>query len=192
MTMPTIMALHKVARLLSLVACAVANAQSPAGMASPAGATALFDPIARVATHPRCVNCHQAEVPRQTELSLRHTQGVLRGRDGHGARGMQCASCHQGANTAEGRVPGAKHWQLAPLSMSWQGLKAGEICRQMQDPFRNGNRRTPAQVINHMASDPLVLWAWEPGGERSKPPLSHADFLRALHVWAQQGMPCRS
>ena len=97
---------------------------------------------------------------------------------------------YQGSNSADGRVPGAKHWQLAPLSMQWQGLKPAELCRQLKDPARNGNRRTAAQLIKHMATEPLVLWAWAPGSGRSLPPLSHADFLTALQAWADLGMPC--
>lgn len=151
-----------------------------------------FEPVARVVMHPRCVNCHQAEAPRQTDLGTRHTQGVVRGKDGRGAVGQKCVACHQASNSANGLVPGAPHWHLAPTSMRWQGMDAGEICRQMKDPARNGNRRTGSQVIDHMATDPLVLWAWAPGTGRSQPPLSHAEFLAALRVWADQGMPCPS
>lgn len=171
---------------LSTLALATAHAQ-PEAAKPPAP---LFDPIARVVMHPRCVNCHQADAPRHTDLSTRHTQGVVRGKDGHGAAGQNCVACHQSGNSANGQVPGAKHWHLAPASMSWQGLKAGEICRQMKDPARNGNRRTGAQVIEHMSTDPLVLWAWAPGTGRSQPPMSHADFVAALRTWADKGMPC--
>lgn len=74
--------------------------------------------------------------------------------------------------------------------MRWQGMHADDICRQMKDPARNGNRRTGAEVIDHMATDPLVLWAWAPGTGRSQPPVSHADFLAGLRAWADHGMPC--
>lgn len=174
--------------VLLLSTLTLAGAQAQTATASPP--TTAFDPIARVVMHPRCVNCHQVEAPRQTDLGTRHTQGVLRGKSGHGAIGQNCVACHQAANTANGRVPGAPHWHLAPASMSWHGLGAGDICRQMKDPARNGNRSTSAQVIDHLATDPLVLWAWAPGAERSAPPLSHAEFLAALRVWADRGMPC--
>lgn len=140
--------------------------------------------------HPRCINCHQVEAPRQTDRRTIHTQGVLRGKDGRGAVGMACASCHQETNMADGRVPGAKNWHLAPLSMNWQGLGKGDMCRQIQDPARNGNHRGAAKVIEHMKADPLVLWAWEPGAARTRPPMSHAAFVAALQTWAAQGMPC--
>ena len=173
---------------LMLMSSITASAQVP--MANTSAEAALFEPIASVLTHPRCLNCHQAEAPRQTDKGIRHAQGVVRGKDGHGAPGQMCMACHQASNTANDQVPGAPHWHLAPTSMSWQGLKAGDICRQIKDPARNGNRHSAAQVIDHMASDPLVLWAWKPGASRSTPPLSHPEFLAALRTWADRGLPC--
>ena len=173
---------------LCLLAAAAGNAQ-PKEVEAERDAH-LFEPIAGVLMHPRCLNCHQVEAPRQTDKGIRHAQGVVRGPDGHGRPGQTCSACHQDRNTANGLVPGAKHWHLAPASMSWQGLKPGEICRQVKDPARNGNRRSAEQVIDHMATDPLVLWAWQPGSGRAQPPLSHADFLAALRSWTDRGQPC--
>jgi hypothetical protein len=81
-------------------------------------------------------------------------------------------------------------WHLAPLGMNWQGLGKKGICLQLRDPARNGNRRTPKEVIEHMETDPLVLWAWNPGAGRSKPALLHEEFMRALKNWADAGLPC--
>ena len=150
----------------------------------------LFDPIASVVTHPRCINCHQAEAPHQTDAVRPHRQRVVRGAAGHGSVVLQCAACHQAANSPDGKVPGAPHWHLAPLSMNWAGLTKGQICEQLKDPRRNGDRRTAQQVIEHMREDKLVLWAWQPGNDRSTPPLSHADFVKALQVWESAGLPC--
>ncbi len=74
--------------------------------------------------------------------------------------------------------------------MSWHGLKAGDVSRQIKDPARNGNRRSAPEVIEHMATDQLVLWTWQPGAGRSQPPMSRAEFLATLRVWAHPGMPC--
>lgn len=150
----------------------------------------LFDPIASVVTHPRCINCHQVDAPRQTDAVRLHRQRVVRGADGHGSVALQCSACHQTSNSPDGKVPGAPHWHLAPLSMNWAGLTNGQICEQLKDPRRNGDRRTPEKVIEHMRDDKLVLWAWEPGADRTKPPLSHADFMKALHAWEVAGLPC--
>jgi mono/diheme cytochrome c family protein len=169
---------------LALLLCAVGVVQ-----AAPQGG-ALFDPVASVVMSPRCINCHQADAPRQKDKGVLHAQQVVRGSDGHGSAALHCAACHQAGNTAEGKVPGAPNWHLAPLSMRWQGLDKKGVCQQMRDPARNGNRRTGAQVIEHMKTDPLVLWAWNPGANRTTPPMSHDDFIQVLRQWARAGMPC--
>jgi hypothetical protein len=154
-----------------------------------ADAAHLFTPIASVLTHPRCMNCHTVTpFPRQTDLRLRHNQLVMRGDDNGGAPVMRCASCHQESN--QGRVPGAAHWGLAPLSMGWEGLSNVALCSALKDPKKNGNRKTADQVIEHMKFDPLVLWAWQPGGQRTTPPLSHQEFVSALQAWVNADMPC--
>jgi hypothetical protein len=50
----------------------------------------LFDPIASVVLHPRCINCHQDESPRQTDEKILHRPLVVRGKDGHGAPAQTC------------------------------------------------------------------------------------------------------
>ncbi|WP_205746693.1 hypothetical protein [Duganella callida] len=173
-------------RALYLLLCAAGLVQ-----AAPAPKDgALFDPVASVVMSPRCINCHQAEAPRQKDIGVIHAQQVVRGKDGHGSAVLHCAACHQAGNTAQGKVPGAPNWHLAPLSMRWQGLDKKGVCQQMRDPARNGNRKTGEQVIEHMKTDPLVLWAWNPGAGRTLPPMSHEDFVKALEQWADAGLPC--
>ena len=150
-----------------------------------------FDPIAGVLMHPRCINCHQDQSPRQTDAKITHRPLVVRGRDGHGAPTQPCQTCHQTTNTGDGFVPGVADWRLAPLSMLWEGRSAQQICEQMKDPARNGGRHTAEQIIEHMKTDPLVLWAWSPGAGRTTPPLSHEKFVEALEAWVKAGMPCR-
>jgi hypothetical protein len=158
----------------------------------PAPPPASFDPIGSVVMHPRCINCHQDKSPRQGDARTVHQPLVVRGKDGHGAPTQPCQTCHQATNTADGFVPGVATWHLAPLSMLWEGRSKQQICEQMRDPARNGGRRTGKQVIEHMKSDPLVLWAWTPGAGRTTPPLSHEKFVEALEAWVSAGMPCRT
>ena len=159
--------------------------------AAPAGDPALFGPIASVLTHPRCINCHQADSPRQTDAKILHQPLVVRGADGHGAPTQPCQTCHQTTNSGPGGfVPGAAGWSLAPLSMLWEGRTSAQICEQIKDPARNGGRHSGEEVIEHMKLDPMVLWAWSPGGGRTPPPLSHERFVEAAEIWARAGMPC--
>jgi hypothetical protein len=177
-------------RILLPFVALVAVAACSRSEAAPAAAPALFDPIASVVMHPRCINCHQDQSPRQRDGKILHQPLVVRGKDGHGAPTQQCQTCHQATNTADGFVPGVATWGLAPLSMLWEGRTKQQICEQMKDPARNGGRRTGEAVIEHMKVDPLVLWAWSPGAGRTTPPLSHEKFVQALDAWVSAGMPC--
>ena len=76
------------------------------------------------------------------------------------------------------------------LDEVWAGLTKQQICEQIKDPPRNGDRRTGKDVIEHMKVDPLVLWAWTPGAGRTTPPLSHEQFVEPLEAWVRAGMPC--
>jgi hypothetical protein len=172
--------------IVGLVALAGDGSDPP-----PVAPSATFDPIARVIMHPRCMNCHQDQSPRQGDAGTVHLPLVVRGKDDHGAPTQQCQTCHQTMNTAGGFVPGVPNWRLAPLSMLWQGRSPLQICEQMKDPARNGGRHTGEQIIEHMKTDPLVLWAWTPGIGRTTPPLSHDKFVEALEAWVSAGMPCR-
>jgi hypothetical protein len=167
------------------------SADAFAGIADArARSVALFEEAGKVLQHPRCMNCHPAgERPRQTDQRRLHQPVVVRGKDGHGAPGMACATCHGGANFDPARVPGNPHWALAPASMAWEGKTLGEICAQLQDPERNGGRDVAA-ILKHATSDSLVLWAWQPGPGRTPAPGSNAEFGNLLTAWAQTGAHC--
>jgi hypothetical protein len=123
---------------------------------------ALFLEAGKVIAHPRCMNCHPAgDSPTQTERMQPHLPLVVRGADGHGAPGMMCATCHHAANYDIAGVPGHADWHLAPQSMGWQGRSLPQICEQIKDRARNGGRDMAA-LVQHMAEDSLVGWAWSP------------------------------
>jgi hypothetical protein len=178
---------------VAVVACVLwtgAPAQ-PQTNASPTIAEAIsaFERIAAVLTHPRCLNCHQANAPLQGDSARPHMPPVLRGADSQGVGAMRCASCHREANNASSRVPGASDWQLAPASMAWSGLSTADLCRVLKDPAHNGNR-TLKLLVHHMEHDPLVRWGWDPGGNRSPIPLAHGEFIDLLRLWAAADGPC--
>jgi hypothetical protein len=100
----------------------------------------------------------------------------------------KCSTCHQTANTADGRVPGAPHWQLAPRSMGWENLSDSDLCRALKDPWKNKGRSVQA-LVEHMTADPLVQWAWSPG-ERKPPPIGQREFHELVRRWAQTGAAC--
>jgi hypothetical protein len=166
-------------------------ASSFAGIADPrARSIALFEEAGKVLTHPRCVNCHPAsDRPLQTDRMRPHEPLVVRGADGHGAPGMACTTCHGNANYDPAHVPGDPHWHLPPASMAFDGRSIGQICEQIKDPARNGNRDIPT-ILRHVVEDSLILWAWSPGVGRTPAPGTNAEFGALLRAWADAGAHC--
>src|SRR5438128_8514637 len=82
-------------------------------------AIAAFATVQKVLQHPRCQNCHiPGDAPLQFDAGLPHAMAVARGPDGHGARGLPCATCHGESNPpasyGPNAPPGAPHWGLPP------------------------------------------------------------------------------
>ncbi len=151
---------------------------------------AMFAEAARVLLHPRCVNCHPSDdSPRQLDSSRMHVPRVTRGTKGDGAAGLRCASCHQSENLSFTRVPGAPHWQLAPIEMAWFGKTPREVCEQLKDPARNGGRDADA-LVEHMRTDPLVAWGWDPGADRAPVPGDQNTFADLIRAWLDTGAVC--
>jgi len=73
--------------------------------------------------------------------------------------------------------------------MIWQGRSDAEICKQIKDPKQNGNRSVE-QIVEHMTTDQLVAWAWNPGEGRNPIPISHDEFSAKVRAWAAAGAPC--
>jgi hypothetical protein len=151
---------------------------------------ALFLEASRVLTHARCVNCHPPDdTPRQGDAHVLHDPPVLRGADDRGIPALGCTTCHQDRNVPLARVPGAPDWHLAPRSMVWLGKSPAQICVQLKDPARNGNR-TLAQVQDHVAHDGLVAWGWQPGADRTAAPGTQAQLAALVQAWIDTGAAC--
>ena len=177
-----------------VLALVLAGCGSPRSVAPPVDrgtrSRALFVEMARVLTHPRCVNCHPAgDTPHQGMQLALHDPLVVRGPDDRGVPGMECTTCHQDRNQQLTRVPGAPKWQLAPSTMAWAGKSAAEICRQLKDPARNGGK-TLDQIAEHSAHDDLVAWGWAPGADREPAPGTQEQFGALVREWVQTGAEC--
>ncbi len=159
-----------------------------------ARSAAIFTEMGKVIQSPRCVNCHpRSDSPRQGDAQVAHNPPVVRGPDGHGAAGLECATCHSDVNVAfangEGSIPGAPMWHLAPLAMAWEGKSLGEICQQIKDPARNGGKSLEA-LIEHNGADTLVGWGWNPGKGRTPAPGTQAQFGALTRAWVESGAKC--
>ena len=154
---------------------------------------ALFTAFVPVLRHPRCMNCHsQGDFPRQGDDGHPHAMNVRRGPDGHGVTAEKCSVCHQDHNLAGAHLPpGAPNWSLPPakIPMIWQGLTDEQICQSIKDPKQNKNRNVD-QLVEHLTSDKLVMWAWEPGEGRLPVPMSHGEFSAKVKQWAESGATC--
>lgn len=152
-----------------------------------------FRQVARVLQSPRCMNCHpDGDRPLQTDESRPHTMNISRRSL---ENGLKCATCHRDRNSeaygVEDGPPGAPHWGLPPedTPMIFEGRSVPELCRQLKDPRETGGKDLAA-LLEHVRHDPLVLWGWEPGGDRSLPPLSHEDFVAAFATWVDSRGAC--
>jgi len=158
-----------------------------------AAAQAAFNRAWTVFDSPRCRNCHPSgDTPLQGDDGHVHIQDVKRGPDGKGVYGMKCGTCHQAANLPGANMPpGNPKWSLPPPNMKMviQGETAGQFCRQLKDPAKNGHR-TLAQIIEHVSSDDLVGWGWNPGDGRTLPPLDRPEFVAAMKIWVDNGAAC--
>ena len=155
-----------------------------------AGARAAFLDVYKVLMHPRCMNCHPSgDMPLQGDDSHAHFQNVKRSEDGKGKYALKCANCHQETNLpGENMPPGNPTWQLPRKNMPlvFQGKSPRELADQLKDSKRNGDK-TLEQLLEHVTHDKLVLWGWEPGDGRTKPPLSHAEFAKKFREWVEKG-----
>lgn len=161
---------------------------------SKARSAALFTEAAKVLQHPRCLNCHPVtREPTQGDDMHPHVPKLQIG-DNHGTKALPCSSCHGPTNseTIGSRVrsvPGTTGWALAPASMAWQTLTVSQVCAQIKDPVRNGNRSLE-QIHEHLAKDHLVAWAWHPGEGRTPAPGTQIVFGQLIRAWIDTGAQC--
>jgi hypothetical protein len=151
---------------------------------------AYFTELGKVLTNPRCLNCHPAgDRPRQGDMARLHQPPVTRGDDGFGLPALRCPICHQAANFEPARMPGSPIWHLAPRAMGWEGKTLGEICAQIKDPARNGDRSLET-LVEHIGEDHLVGWAWAPGSGRTPAPGTQKEAGALVAAWVQTGAAC--
>jgi len=158
---------------------------------------ALFNEIAKVVTHPRCMNCHPAgDRPLQGADHQEHMPPAYRGEGGTGIPGLTCNACHTeknftlaGTSATYKSIPGHPRWGLAPIEMAWQRKSLSQICQQVKDPARNGGR-TLALLQEHFAKDDLVAWGWAPGEGREPAPGTQQQLGDLVQAWINTGAQC--
>lgn len=160
---------------------------APSVLADKEKSLKAFSTILTVLKSPRCINCHPTtDVPRQGDAQRIHPFGVSRGIANNGGLVQKCGTCHHSENNVYSNVPGAPHWSLAPKTMGWFGLADNEIAKRLLDKTQNGGR-SPQDLAEHMSNDSLVLWAWNPGTGRNKPPVELDEWRTVLKEWLDNG-----
>ena len=149
-----------------------------------------FKEAYKVLMHPRCMNCHPSgDAPLQGDDSHIHAQNVTRGKDGKGVYAMKCSNCHQKENIAGLNMPpGDPNWHLPPstMKMVFQGKTPAQLAAQFKDQKQTG--KTLQEMLKHVEEDHLVINSgWNPGGSRTTPPLSHAEFAAKFREWIEKG-----
>ena len=149
-----------------------------------------FDIVYRVLESPRCMNCHpKGDAPLQYDDHRPHGQNITRRSE---KNGLTCATCHRAKNgTRPGQPPGAPNWHLPPAAtpMIFEGRSEAELCAQLKDPAQTGGRDLAA-LVEHVATDPLVGWGWDPGPGRTPVPVPRDELVRAMKAWVAAGAPC--
>ena len=156
--------------------------------------------IYEVASHPRCSNCHVGDSNRPMwsgpsyGKARPHGMNINAGESRIGAEHIPCATCHvtnkTGGNSGAHMAPQvAAEWQLPPVEFEWNGKSSIEVCNQLRDPERNGDR-TFMDIAGHLDHDVILHWAWAPGGGREPAPYSLQEHVNDVLAWGVSGMPC--
>ena len=152
-----------------------------------------FLAVAEVLQSPRCMNCHPVgKQPLQTDESRPHRLNISRDSE---EAGLECATCHREQNSeawgVDGGPPGAPHWGLPPaeMPMIFEGRTPRQLCEQLKKPEETGLDDLDG-FLEHVTHDALVLWGWDPGGDRSTPPISHEAFVEQSRIWVESGGAC--
>ncbi len=165
---------------------------------SPEQALHAFEHLHRVALHTRCTNCHsQTETPLQGEVSIPHSFLVSRKIK---TLGYACNSCHasQGENFSP-LPPRAAHWDMPAREKSLhKGMSAADLCELWKDPQKNffetggrvGEGRSLEDLLEHIQTDALVKWSFDPGFGRVPAPEGHTKFVAKFTEWIDGGAPC--
>jgi hypothetical protein len=194
--------------LAALIPVAATPALAEVDITPPASATeaeglAAWDRIYEVASHPRCANCHTGASDRPMwsgpsyGRTRPHGMNIRAGESRIGAEYIPCQTCHttkdadwDNANSVPHAAPRvAMFWHLAPVEAEWFGRSTVEICEQLRDPERNGNRDALA-IAEHLDHDLILHWAWNPGGGREPAPYSLQEHVTDILIWGTAGFPC--
>lgn len=171
----------------------------PAGSVSIEAGLEAWSRIYEVASHPRCSNCHVGADNRPMwsgpsyGKARPHGMNINAGESRIGVETLQCMTCHSLSTRGNQRPHEAPRvgttWMLAPVEAEWFGKTTEEICAQLRDPDRNGDRSFE-DIAEHLTHDLILHWAWTPGPGREPAPYDLQSHVNDILAWGVAGMPC--
>jgi hypothetical protein len=72
------------------------------------------------------------------------------------------------------------------MPMVFEGLSPRQLAMQLADKTKNGGKSLD-EIVKHVEEDSLVKGGWDPGDGRSKPPISHEEFVAHVKEWVATG-----
>lgn len=149
---------------------------------------AAWADIYKVATHPRCMNCHpDGDAPLQGDDSHAHIYGITRFSP---LEGVHCNTCHAPGGVGDGLAPlppADAIWSMPPKAMAFENRSSAALCVQLKDPSVNGGRGFNS-LTHHVEADHLLITSWHSG--RDAPHISHPELVKRFQTWAEAGGPC--
>lgn len=197
-TVPVLSALFTIMAVVTFAAGKTVEINPlPEGSVTPEQGLNHWARIYQVFSHPRCANCHVGADHRPMwsgpsyGTPRKHGMNINAGESRIGAEYIPCSTCHFENNSSVPHgTPGAgTAWRLAPVEAEWFGKTSAEICNQVRDPQRNGNR-TYLDIAEHLDHDLILHWAWDPGPGREPAPYSLQENVNDILAWGAAGMPC--
>ena len=175
------------------------------------GGAEAFQYLHKVATHPRCMNCHgqivnEVHVPTVGDSLKPHPMNIT---SKIPELGMDCTGCHQKQNLPGKHMPpGAANnlmptflWHMPQESMILsKDMSQQDLCELWTDNVKNKNRgslddlvKLRKEFMHHVEADPLIHWTFNPGNGRTPAPGSREKLVGAMDVWIswlEQGHDC--
>ena len=86
-------------------------------------------------------------------------------------------------------MPGHPEWHLAPREMAWEGKTLREICEQIKDPARNGNRKVE-DLIHHIGDGHAGRLGLGAGLRPHPAPGTQKNAGALVEAWVKTGAAC--
>ena len=160
---------------------------------------ALFNEVAKVVTHPRCMNCHPAgEHPTQGNDQHEHMPPTCAARPASASPGVLLGLPHrEELHAGRHRRDATRAFRAIRAGSSRRSRWRGRASRSARSASSSRTRsataaRSLALLHEHFAKDDLVAWGWAPGEGREPAPGTQQQLGELAQAWIDTGAECPS